>query len=200
MKMNHYETLGVDKNASAKEIKKAYLGKANRTHPDKAGGSTEGHQALAVAYSVLRDAEKRKRYDRGENPTQGIQSERWEFFLISVFDTLLTQDFEGNMIQEARCRVLQAETQIKSAMKKCQQKLSALRKKRGRIQTSRENNFFESLLVQKIEQCETTLESGRNELKMLVRAGSELDGYFDTIVTVETLSLGWGVNLNYTGA
>ena len=60
--MEHYQTLGIDKNASPDEIKKAYRKLASQHHPDK-GGDTATFQKIQVAYDVLSDPEKRQQYD-----------------------------------------------------------------------------------------------------------------------------------------
>jgi len=60
--MSHYETLGVSKNASTDEIKKAYRKLAVQHHPDK-GGNEEEFKKINNAYEVLTDDEKRKQYD-----------------------------------------------------------------------------------------------------------------------------------------
>jgi DnaJ family protein A protein 2 len=66
--LKYYELLGVDKNASADDIKKAYRTIAVRggekAHPDK-GGDPEIFKEVARAYEVLSDPEKRAKYDRG---------------------------------------------------------------------------------------------------------------------------------------
>jgi molecular chaperone DnaJ len=61
-----YETLGVAKNASQEEIKKAYRKLARQYHPDKNPGDKEAEERfkeLQGAYDVLSDTEKRKQYD-----------------------------------------------------------------------------------------------------------------------------------------
>ncbi len=63
-KRDYYEVLGVGKNASADEIKKSYRRLAVQYHPDKQGGSEEKFKEIGEAYEVLKDAEKRKRYDQ----------------------------------------------------------------------------------------------------------------------------------------
>lgn len=60
---NYYEVLGVKKDASADEIKKAFRRLARKHHPD-AGGSEEKFKEINEAYEVLSDAEKRKQYDQ----------------------------------------------------------------------------------------------------------------------------------------
>jgi molecular chaperone DnaJ len=62
-----YETLGVAKNASQDEIKKAYRKLARKYHPDRNPGDDEAEskfKEVQTAYDVLSDEDKRKQYDR----------------------------------------------------------------------------------------------------------------------------------------
>lgn len=66
-KRDYYEILGVQKNASSDEIKKAYRKKAIQFHPDKNPGDKEAEEKFkeaAEAYEVLSDNQKRQRYDQ----------------------------------------------------------------------------------------------------------------------------------------
>jgi molecular chaperone DnaJ len=60
---NYYDILGVKKDASADEVKKAFRRLARKHHPD-AGGSEEKFKELNEAYEVLSDTEKRAQYDQ----------------------------------------------------------------------------------------------------------------------------------------
>jgi curved DNA-binding protein len=67
--MDHYQTLGVAKTATADEIKKAYRKLASKHHPDK-GGDTAKFQEIQTAYDILSDDSKRQEYD---NPRPQFQ-------------------------------------------------------------------------------------------------------------------------------
>ena len=66
-KRDYYEVLGVEKSASAEEIKKAYRKKAMQYHPDRNPGdktAEEKFKEIGEAYEVLSDDDKRSRYDQ----------------------------------------------------------------------------------------------------------------------------------------
>ena len=66
-KRDYYEVLGVSKNATDAEIKAAYKKMAIKYHPDRNPGNKEAEEKFkeaAEAYDVLRDPEKRQRYDQ----------------------------------------------------------------------------------------------------------------------------------------
>ncbi|MGA2082006.1 MAG: molecular chaperone DnaJ [Holophaga sp.] len=67
MKRDYYEVLGVGREATLDEIKKAYRKLAMQYHPDQNPGNKEAEEKFkeaAEAYAVLADAEKRQRYDQ----------------------------------------------------------------------------------------------------------------------------------------
>lgn len=82
-KRDYYEVLGISKNASADEIKKAFRKAAVQHHPDKEGGDETKFKEINEAYEVLKDDKKRQRYDQfghagvggssgGGNPFEGF--------------------------------------------------------------------------------------------------------------------------------
>ena len=64
MSKDYYKVLGVDKNASEEDIKKAFRKLAHQYHPDKKGGDEAKFKEINEAYQVLADKEKRSQYDQ----------------------------------------------------------------------------------------------------------------------------------------
>src|SRR5574344_892708 len=96
-KRDYYEILGIDKNASEDEIKKAYRKIAIKYHPDKNPGDKSAEEKFteaAEAYDVLHDAQKRQQYDQfgtADNFSSG------GFDPFSVFkDSMFSDLFGGN--------------------------------------------------------------------------------------------------------
>jgi curved DNA-binding protein len=85
--MDHYSTLGVERTASAEEIKRAYRRLASQHHPDR-GGDTARFQEIQVAYDVLGDDQKRQQYD---NPVPQFNGMPGGFDFNNIFNMFGTK-------------------------------------------------------------------------------------------------------------
>jgi len=71
---NLYDVLGVQKNASDEDLKKAYRALAKKLHPDTNKGDAkiaERFKRVSAAYAILGDKDRRSKYDRGEIDAEG---------------------------------------------------------------------------------------------------------------------------------
>lgn len=102
---DHYQTLGVDRNATPDEIKKAFRKLASQHHPDK-GGDTKKFQEIQAAYDTLGDPEKKSQYD---NPQPQFNGGHFGGGMPPGFEDIFSQMFGGgggspfgNMFGQAR--------------------------------------------------------------------------------------------------
>lgn len=114
-KRDYYEVLGVAKSASEDEIKKAFRKAAVQYHPDKEGGDETKFKEINEAYEVLKDKQKRQRYDQfghagvggasGGNPFEGFGGfggQNVNFDFGGDFGDIFSQFFGGNNGQRAQ--------------------------------------------------------------------------------------------------
>jgi len=96
-KRDYYEVLGVAKDASADDIRKAYRQAALKNHPDRNPGDAEAEtrfKAASEAYQALSDEEKRARYDRfGHAGLEGMPDMGGDVF--SHFQDIFSELFGG---------------------------------------------------------------------------------------------------------
>ncbi|MGC1176823.1 MAG: molecular chaperone DnaJ [Candidatus Saccharimonadales bacterium] len=128
-KRDYYEVLGVKKDASADEVKKAFRRAAIEHHPDR-GGDEAKFKELNEAYEVLKDTDKRKRYDQfghagvggngGDNPFgggyggqgQNVNFDFGDLGLGDIFNSFFGAGGQQGRQRQARGRDVEANVEI----------------------------------------------------------------------------------------
>lgn len=171
--MNLYEKLGLNKNATDEEIKKAFRDKAKEHHPDK-GGDPEKFREISVAYDVLSDKNKKSRYDSGE-PLGSINNNSQD---------MLSGFIAGLFFQVTESTDTEKEDVFKLMVKNLQKALQALRanlfanlekvkkyeKIIKRIKKDKSNSFFKSLVTYKIAAINSENELIKKDMKLHEKA------------------------------
>lgn len=131
---DHYETLGIPRDADEATIRKARRAKANTAHPDK-GGSDEEMQKVNRAYGVLIDPAARKRYDEtGEDGPAGapsVTSVAEEAFAQLVRKVIETDD--TNLVKAVERTVKGADADLKASEATARRAVLRLEKRRAKI-------------------------------------------------------------------
>ena len=127
MSKDYYNILGVNKEASKDEIKKAFYKLAHKYHPDKKGGNETKFKQVNEAYQILSDDSKRSKYDQygsrysaESGPASGwdfsgFQNNGMEFDfgnLNDIFSDFFTGGMGGGSTQARRGRDISTEVQI----------------------------------------------------------------------------------------
>lgn len=98
MSKDYYDILGIAKNSSEDEIKKAFYKKAHQYHPDKKNGNAEKFKEVNEAYQVLSNKEKKAQYDQFGQTFEQAQSQGGSYggFSGNPFGGFSSQGFNVN--------------------------------------------------------------------------------------------------------
>jgi DnaJ family protein A protein 2 len=184
MAYEYYNILGVNKNASIDEIKRAYRKKATTEHPDK-GGDEKKFQEISNAYHVLSNPEKKKKYDNAggqENPGGG-GGDHHDFFR-QFFHTSFHQQEQQ---RPQKCNDIQhnynvsLEDVFKGINKQVKIKLKAYKfeffetcekcQGKGIIQNRRQNGPFCQIFQSQCDNC--------NGSGVTVKKGKEKESFYE---------------------
>lgn len=186
--MNPYKVLGVSKQATKDEIKKAYRKKSKLAHPD-AGGSSEQFGELVKAYRILFDDDIRSHYDKTgeikEKEADNSQAMVYEFVL-TIFDMVIQEiAHSGNidrinefsLVEKALQKVLDLEAQDKKQKQILDKLISVYGSFSGRFSAKSGENMLEKLFEGKVRQLRRQQSKIEEKLDLMENVRKFLENY-----------------------
>ena len=177
--MSHYDTLGVGRDASEEDIKKAYRRKASKAHPDRGGNSKE-MQDLNRAYETLGDAAKRLNYDKtGQDDHGDSRQQRVNLELMTIFNTVIATA-SRDLVGAASVILSQRRQQLSLALSERQsaKKFITLRAKLVRIKKrSERNDLFKMVIDSRLKELEQSIAQVEQEIEFVKDITRALDDY-----------------------
>lgn len=156
---NHYDVLGVARDATPEEIKAAFRKKSSEHHPDK-GGDAAAMQAVNRAYEVLSDPARRSQYDEsGDDEQRNLEADA-QGLLASLFQSAMaSQDETIDPVKwtfyQLQGKVTEAEAEVKAAHRY----IEKLGRRRGTVRrkTADKPNLVHSLIDARIASIRKTI-------------------------------------------
>lgn len=178
----HYDTLGVEKDADPKTIKKAWRRKASKAHTDRDGGDHGQMVAVNRAYETLGDPEKRARYDRtGEDaPAPSLDSKAMDAVMQIVMAMIDQAPDHEDVVTLARRHMQRSISEFNAKRKEGERQAEKLEKKRKRLTHKGkkvERNFLDDLLAQRISQIRQGFAGVDEAISVFTRGVELLEDY-----------------------
>ena len=177
-----YDILGIKKNASPEDVKKAYRKTSKKTHPDK-GGSNEEFQETKKAYEVLSNTKLRDRYDETgevEDDTSSKHSAMQD--VAQIFEMVLTK-YEGEIeYTDIICEMLKVFEDglqsTKQSIKEWKAQIPHHEKISSRIKTDEgDENIFKSFIDGKIAVLNNSIRSAEEQINRIEESISMVEIY-----------------------
>jgi hypothetical protein len=175
---NPYEALGVLRDATPDEIKKAYQRAASANHPDRAEGDQAKMAEINEAYAILSDPESRARFDAlGVTVQPPSLDQGATNTLLQLFTQLLDVN-QGKMLLFAGSSIKASKEQAEAAVYKMKARITALTARREAITvTEGVTNLVHGLIDQQIQGMTQNIANAEHGIAVFTRAGELLEAY-----------------------
>ena len=176
--MNHYQTLGIQPEASADEVKHAWRRLSSKHHPDRDGGCAETMKAINQAYECLSDEGRRAAYDDAGfmEPAGNVERIATEA-LTEFFDAAIRAD-QADLVGAVQSGILAARRYIEANRGAAVRKRDKLRKQRERIRTrGGARNIAHAIIDPQIQRLDAEIAEADLNLLALEKAKTMLANY-----------------------
>lgn len=173
---DHYETLGVARDATADEIRAAYRKAASKAHPDRNGGDIARMQAVNAAYEVLGNPDSRAAYDRGEHDTSPDAIPR--AILREIFGKAI-QENAPDVLKFAHGALDSAKQGAREQAAKTRAAIHRLENQRNRITAKTSRDAYHAILERSIESLQKQLQEFESTLERVHRVREILSAEYE---------------------
>ena len=174
--MNLYNILGLLKDATVEEIKKAYKSLSQKHHPDKEDGDNDLFVEIQMAYETLSDPVRKKHYDAtGDDLGKGISPEdqsiaRINMFLAGLLEQIINNDQYNESTTDVLLSMSKNITANKEANEAAVKRAEVLNAKRDRIMSriskkGTDENVLSKLLLNAKNQGHNQIDRLRDAIK-----------------------------------
>lgn len=178
--MTYYETLGVERNATAEEIKRVYRIKAALLHPDRENGNTEAFAALGTAYAILSDEAKRAEYDAtGTNaPDKKVMmTSTLQRLLFQLLPTYESAGQEMQLVHGMRKYLDDEEQRARRRVAELARLITKRRTLAGKITKRDGDNLLSAFILKDVERMQLEMAATSGAAAEIVELVEMLDGY-----------------------
>lgn len=177
MTTDHYDTLGVPRDADGKTIKRAYRKKSMKAHPDR-GGSEERMANLNQAYQCLADPVRRETYDRFGQDVHGFVLDQRVKGLICKTFAKVVEECENGMLDTTKQRLRSHMDRIQAVIAQATVSRDKLQRKRSKVKSKDgEQNLFHLVVDDKIKHLSVALQQMELDFKITKSALDVLNQY-----------------------
>jgi curved DNA-binding protein CbpA len=176
---NLYDVLGINKDATKEEIKKAHRNGVKKNHPDK-GGDAEMFQQIQLAYDVLGDEQRRDKYDTtGEtDKPRDVFAEMFASFIDSLVSQLETSKTDNiDLIELGNAMLEQELVELTRKQQIVNRSLALLEKALGRMDSKKGNTLMQDITRGKIKSSILQLTKLEEGITFYKRAMEELQEF-----------------------
>lgn len=205
---DHYDTLGVQRDASPAEIKAAYRRAANANHPDKHGGDGKAMAQVNAAYEVLSDAERRAQYDAtGDGAKRKTVEDAARAMLHQLLMAAATAPEHVNCVEWAAGKFREIRVDAKEQLRQQNRDRERLTKRRAAVTVKAGDNLIHGIIDEHLATIERNISTVHAHLetaalaeKLLAeyesteapptRAFPDVDGFHDAVLGKAAFSRG----------
>lgn len=177
MTTDPYATLGVARDASQDDIRKAYRRKAQRAHPDRKGGDAERFRAIQEAYDILSDPARRSRYDETGDTGRPRDTDA---DALNYAASVLRTTIDGMHNVETTDLVSLMGARVKQDMDNQRHnkiQAEAVLSKRSKVMERLSDGPLKTMISQDIASLNDTIKTIESNILTMTRAGEIIEGY-----------------------